>query len=1585
MVTPKSVTPDELSHELQTLLSQYSFRVHCAARGDKFHVLLDYTSIEDWDPFTIKSQIEEVSQHTQLEGIDELHLYGRFSGQRSPEWHFVIPLTFPEPVESTDQVTDQVTDQIVETLTETTETIAPSVAQNGTHDQGVKVTAELEAVVSTSAEMSKLSGFDQAPSELSTNQTLLGNELIMMGPRSAQSGSPLNSSPQSSQPIPSPPKVTAVTTTEEHLARSGDIILGGRYQVLKVLGTGGFGRTFLAQDQQRPGHPTCVVKQFRPKFSDATLLDNARRQFNVEAETLEQLGRHDQIPRLLAYFEEGGDFFLVQEFIKGHSLSSEIQAGIFTEAQVITLLEDLLNVLAFVHDHQVIHRDIKPENVIRREDDHRLVLIDFGAGKQLQSEEEESVAIGTLGYNPPEQYSGSPQLNSDIYALGMVAIQGLTGLRPTQLSIDPKSGQILWRSQAKVTDKLADIIDRMVKVETVARYPSASAVLQDLERGFRPLFSPATLFKDRRVKYLQQQLQKPRILMSTGLGTLGVSALIFGISWFHYSNGLQTARESYYAGWLHAQTEDWPLAKQEYQAALNRNRLFPKARASLNHLMQRVEALEAEIPTKQSEYLDQPDSFEALLALTEAYIQTGDSANAIILLSRTNQQDNPQVFFLLGRAYAQQENWEQAVEHFEQAVSLNSLFVEARIQYGLALIQLGDYHRAVSTLRIATEISSNNQVAYYHLGRAHALLQEWDQAIQNYLIAISLNPDYLDMHHDLGYSLYASGQLDRAIQLYREAVETTPSPRDYYLLGNAYYANQDLDAAEAAYLQAIGENDLTADPLYYIRLGQVLAEQRDWEKAEDYLATSVTVAGDAQDEAIVASATSQYGFLLAEQAVAEGGNITQQIQQLEAAEQQLQAAIRQDSRDAVTHFRLGLVRVVKGDPQSAIDSLQASVQLNPLNTEARRVLADTLAQTGDRDEAVEQLTSVLDTSPPEPEVYLSLANVKAQEGDNQAALVDVKTAATLQAAENTLPTQPQTNVVTQQVVATANTTHINQVGRSLDPEQTSLTPEQLEQIAQSQNPAATLLAQAAADNLAAPNQIESIAGEPDPILGFDQRPRGLIFSVVMTSLILMGLMVVGSAGMGSMILLDASGLMSKRSDRPLSLRDQLANLYKTLTRRRTKEEKLRSQAQKFFKRGVSHFNTERWEEALAEFKEAIQTDRSYPEAYFYTGRTYDRLENPKDALVQYRIVDHLEPDYPDLVPAMTKATLKYGYQLFELDDYAGATEQFQTALVLCPEDAEPHYYMGFALSRLRDAEAWERAIAELSLAINLNVHMADAHEALGYVFSRQRKFKQAIESYQTALRINPNLAEAHHGLGRALYKHGDLHTAIQHFSNVLRLNSTIASVRTDLGFALLQAGDLDLARVEFNTVLMKESQSAEAHLGMGQFYFQRGKLTEADEKCKKALEIDPESSSAVAMLGLIHLEKQKQSVPGRNVVSHRTVEIAQARFETAIKTDLYVPEAHFGLGEISRMKREYAFALESYQNALRSNGSYTAAQFKLGVVYLALGNLFKAKEAFEKTVQLNPNYPEAKAYLERSKASGRDLPRNNTFIDLDPL
>jgi serine/threonine-protein kinase len=254
--------------------------------------------------------------------------------------------------------------------------------------------------------------------------------------------------------------------------------LADRYKITQILGRGGFSKTFLAIDTQHPNQRKCIVKQLRPESDDTFTVKTSQRLFATEVKVLKRLGSYDQIPQLFDNFAEDQEFFLVEQYIEGKNLQQELGWRRWSEAKVIAFLQDVLTTLAYVHQRKVIHRDLKPANLIRRQSDQKIVLIDFGSVKNKRRILQ-TVVIGTDGYMPSEQSIGRPNFSSDVYAVGIIAIQALTGIDPTKskLTIDPKSGEIVWRRFTAVSPMLGDVIDQMVRYDFRQRYPTAKEAL----------------------------------------------------------------------------------------------------------------------------------------------------------------------------------------------------------------------------------------------------------------------------------------------------------------------------------------------------------------------------------------------------------------------------------------------------------------------------------------------------------------------------------------------------------------------------------------------------------------------------------------------------------------------------------------------------------------------------------------------------------------------------------------------------------------------------------------------------------------------------------------------------------------------------------------------------------------------------------------------------------------------------------------------------------------------------------------------------------------------------------------------------
>ena len=257
-------------------------------------------------------------------------------------------------------------------------------------------------------------------------------------------------------------------------------LLRMRYRIREHLVSTEYSDTYLAEDENLPDRPLCLVKRLKSQSARTSHL------FDRETRVLYRLGQHDRIPELLARFEEDGYFYLVYQFIEGQPLYQELIEGKpWEEHQVIALLKDILQVLVFVHKQDVIHRDVHPQNLIRRTSDSKIVLIDFGAVKEINTSLQDTGNTRSRGgtqqdYIPPEQSMGTPKFCSDIYAVGIIGIQALTGMRPKQLRVD-NLGNLIWQKNATVTPEFARVLDQMVLYAFPQRYPSATEALEALQ------------------------------------------------------------------------------------------------------------------------------------------------------------------------------------------------------------------------------------------------------------------------------------------------------------------------------------------------------------------------------------------------------------------------------------------------------------------------------------------------------------------------------------------------------------------------------------------------------------------------------------------------------------------------------------------------------------------------------------------------------------------------------------------------------------------------------------------------------------------------------------------------------------------------------------------------------------------------------------------------------------------------------------------------------------------------------------------------------------------------------------------------
>jgi serine/threonine-protein kinase len=329
--------------------------------------------------------------------------------------------------------------------------------------------------------------------------------------------------------------------------------MNNRYRIIKALGAGGFGETFLAEDIQMPSSRRCAIKQLKPVANNPQLYQLVRERFAREAAILEELGEgNSQIPRLYAYFSEGEQFYLVQEWVEGVTLSEKLEtSGVMSEGSVKALLVSILPVLEFVHSKRIVHRDIKPDNIIVRRRDGVPVLIDFGAVKETmgtvvnsQGNATSSIVIGTPGFMPSEQAAGRPLYSSDLYSLGLTAIYLLTGKVPQELA-DPVAGEFIWHRHAlRVSREFAAVLDKAIQFHPRERYTTAREMLDALQQQGVPVSptAPSPVPVSPTVPYPAPAVQQTVPVSPSGGGNWQKAAIVGGIVGACVMIGLATSR-----------------------------------------------------------------------------------------------------------------------------------------------------------------------------------------------------------------------------------------------------------------------------------------------------------------------------------------------------------------------------------------------------------------------------------------------------------------------------------------------------------------------------------------------------------------------------------------------------------------------------------------------------------------------------------------------------------------------------------------------------------------------------------------------------------------------------------------------------------------------------------------------------------------------------------------------------------------------------------------------------------------------------------------------------------------------------------
>ncbi len=725
-------------------------------------------------------------------------------------------------------------------------------------------------------------------------------------------------------------------------------LLDRRYRIEKILGANGFGQTYLAVDTHRPGEPKCIVKQLRLPGNQGKSLEILELIFKKKVELLEKIGKHDQVPQLLALFQENKDFYIVEEFILGHPLADEIGHGVpMPEDQLYKLLHEILTILIFVHGHGIVHGQVKAENLIRRESDGKLVLINFSLIKnqEIKSIKSQSHSPDNSSENIESQLvnelNQSQAYNTDIYGVGLIAVEALTGLPVKdlmQISDDqnPQHPVLVWHDQVQVRPQLISILDKMVHQIPSERYQSVPEVLAALKKlksrpsgahpgahlGSIPIPPPPPI-KPARVAPHRVNLTKPDQLASSPkmpgskLKSLritlvvGLLILLGGSAWWFYKQNYLNQRVAEFKSIAQerAISGDALAAIQKFTQAIalrpTAESYYQRANAQLD-----LGNYQAAVEDYTTALAKDPSYLAAYFNRGLAYLKLNQFQAAVddyTKIIEKNAQD-ADAYYQRGLAYHRLKNYSAAIADYTQVIRLNPQDAEAFTNRGLSYSAAGDKQSAIADFTQAIRLNPNNASAYYSRGRARFFLADYSGAMEDYTEALRITPDDADIYVNRCGAYLNLAQYERAIADCTQAISLNAKYQEAYSNRCLAYTNlQQYALAIADCTKAIALEPNAAKA--YSNRGMARAAANDFQGAiDDYTEAIRLMPNDAV-------------------AYSNRGTVYYDLNQYPEALLDYTQAIRLKADYDLAYYNRGLVRVQLKDIKGAIADFQTAGKL----------------------------------------------------------------------------------------------------------------------------------------------------------------------------------------------------------------------------------------------------------------------------------------------------------------------------------------------------------------------------------------------------------------------------------------------------------------------------------------------------------------------------------------------------------------------------------------------------------------------------------------------------------------------------------
>ena len=645
-------------------------------------------------------------------------------------------------------------------------------------------------------------------------------------------------------------------------------LIGGRYSITSYLGGKAGLETYLADNLHRQYQSPCLIKQFELPHSNGVSKIELESSFAEELSILERLGYHDQIPQLWDHFTENDEFYLVQEYIQGENLAQKIAQQNLSVPQIVQILDSALSVLQFVHQNRLIHRNIKPSNLIIRDSDQQVVITDFGILQEIKTSPliaVDSHNFDRENYWSPEQIAGRPTISSDLYGMGMTAIEALTGNKPGTFTREA-TGKVLWNANLNLDRRLMRIIDKLVQLDLGQRYQSADQVLKDLRKVNSYRTSNQSQSK------LQIQDTPPKRRKSTVpllIGLLGIICLLGSIEFafprlrpFYYlsrgekllpqqpQNALDTFTKAIdlqpesWRGWLGrgdalAAMERYDQALESYVEATELNsdnslgwkkqgdiqlRLenFSEAIASYNRALE-LDPEDPAIYNQKGRALFELQQYEAALVMQDA--------------AWSKEQDNPEFLSDRARSLFQLRRYSQALGVFNRAQAKEPNQLELWQEKFLVLEALNRPQAAAKVVREVSNrylqlVQQQPEQASNWIAQADffTLAQMHGKAVDSYRQATALQPDSYEAWLGQGKAAAQLGDREAALEAFDQALLIRPqSYRVWQAKGQVYQAQGNYDQAIANYNQAIQIS--SDDAALWSDHGTVLARQEKYIQA----------------------------------------------------------------------------------------------------------------------------------------------------------------------------------------------------------------------------------------------------------------------------------------------------------------------------------------------------------------------------------------------------------------------------------------------------------------------------------------------------------------------------------------------------------------------------------------------------------------------------------------------------------------------------------------------------------------------------------------------------------------------------------